>query len=412
MAIERRLHDRDVYTRSELESFRNLGIYDENHRLRAAATWGRIGAEAVLAQLYPPDISLFYDSMNVLRARDEAGKFKDTLENHGVAVVSVRDTLAKILPQKPFLTRELILQQLLDKAISIQTTYGTYHQGLDEIMEELLRLDIQGYGEEAALSLNYFLSIAPPLPLGNSIFARDQSNVILGQRIQSAMARPIRKKEVALFDMVYRQLGMEADNDKLAAPYRLPRGETFEGGDAYVHDGVVYIGVGVRTTWGAVKAIRDALKEELAETGFDFVAVADPDAATRSFREQMDFMHLDTFSTPIGSRQMLVCEEETTRRQVYKVSEDGKVIYTGCNFLDFLRREGNEVLVIPRAEQQAFGVNLLAIDDKTMLVPSDVNTKAITGLKQAGKEIVNLNLEQSTKGYGAAHCMTFQISRG
>ena len=349
--------------------------------------------------------------MDVLGARREAQAFSETLQSHGVFVVHVRDRLASILPPVSYLSPGLLLQELIHKADEVQRRYNTYRPGVDAVIEELLRQDIELYGEEAALALNHTLSLAPQLPLGNSMFARDQSNVILGQRIRSSMAKPIREREVQLFEMVYEQLGATANNERLAAPYHLPKGETFEGGDAYVHDGIVYVGVGARTTWGAAIAIRDALKEELAETGFDFVVVADPDAQTRAFRDQMDFMHLDTFSTPIGPKQMLVCEEETARRQVYRVDEDGKVTYTGSSFLSFLAKQGNEVLVVPRKEQQAFGVNLLALDHETMLIPFETNSETVGSLRRAGKTIVNLDLIQSTKGSGAAHCMTFQIYR-
>ncbi len=400
-------------------SLKDYGVFDENSPLRTAAIWGPVGSEAVLAQLFPSNVSLFHDKMNVVVARHEAINFAKTLGTHGVDLIIVRDLLASLLKPRN-LKKSDVLDSLIQKARDIQSQNVTHRDGINEMIAELVDDDIERYGEPSALTLNQVLSLDPKLPLGNSIFARDQSNLLLNQRIQSAMARPIRKPEVSLYEMVYKAVGVVTGNEALQKPIKLLNGNdnvgeavyTFEGGDAYVHDGVVYMGVGPRTTIQAALHIQNALKEELSKLGFRFAVVVDPDPEHRTFEDGMDFMHLDTFSTPLGSKQMLVCEEEASRRHVFFIENNGNIKDSAQSYIEHLVSEGNDLLVIPRTEQQSFGANLLAIDDKTMFLPLSSNTSTINGLKKLGKSIVYLDLVESTKGWGAAHCMTFQIKRG
>ncbi len=385
-----------------------IGIYDETDLLVKAAIWGPVGSEAVLAQLFPPEISLFHDEMDVPTARTEALNFQHVLQDRGVQVVSIRDQLAQLLPQRQ-LNRDTILNQMIEKAENTQTRYGRSLSGYGQIIEHLLEEDIRRYGQDRALVLNQTLSLLPTLPLGDMIYARDQSNVLLDIRIQSAMKKAIRKPEVALYEMVYKKMY------GLSQPVVLPRGETFEGGDAYVHKGIVYVGVGVRTSLGGALHIFRALRPGLEQHNYRFAIVEDPDPFGRPPEEQMDFMHIDTFSGAIGEDQMVVCVEEAQRRKIRFVEsgENGNITVrdTGQSFIEHLVTEGNTIIEIPREEQQNFGANFLALDKKSIIMPLNTNGALLKGLQDAGKDVQYVPLEQSTKGYGAAHCMTFQFKR-
>ena len=405
---------------SEVEQWpTQIGIYDETDRLRTVVTWGPVGAEAVLAQLFPPEISLFHDNMDVLKARRETLAFASALESKGVTVIRARNSLAQLLPQK-HLDRGRVQDALLAKLHEIAAKHrpAISQDGIrrhEDTIVELLEDDIKLHGKEQALGLNSVLCLASRLPLGNSLYARDQMNVLLGRRVQATMAKPIRKPEVSLYDLVYKKtLGIDTH-------IRIPRRsredeETFEGGDAYVHNGIVYVGVGSRTTMQAAMHIYRELKPELEERGFKFAIVVDPDK-DRPFRDQMDFMHLDTFSMPLGKDQILVCEEEAKRRGVfYLEARDGGImaVNTQQSFLSHLQERGEKIVSIPRAEQKNFGANLLAIDAGTVIVPLDplnANTFTIQALKNAGKQVEHVDLGECTKGYGAAHCMTGQLLR-
>lgn len=289
--------------------------------------------------------------MDVLKARQESQRFTSTLQGKGVEVIQVRDEFAKLLP-KPDLDKWAVLSRLFRKAEVIQQTYGTARPGYKDVIIELVEQDIARYGEEQGLAINTAFCLDTDLPMGNLIFARDQMNVLLGTRFRSAMAKPIRKPEVEVYERVYQQtLGFPK-------PVSMPEGETFEGGDAYVHDGVVYVGVGARTTLGAALHIFRTLRLQLREAGLQFAIVEDRDTVSRSEKEQMDFMHFDTFSMPLGKGQIVVCEEEAVRRKVSQVvSYNGEIalIDTGKCFADFLLHQGQEVKTVPLEEQQFFG---------------------------------------------------------
>lgn len=383
----------------------NIGIYNELARLRAVAVWGQLGTEASLAQLYPPTVSLFHDEMDVLKARNESVRFANLLRDKGVVVYQVRDELAKLLPDV-MMHKSSVLDALIAKAVEIQNRTGKSKHLIDDEIVELVEQDIELYGQDKALMLNRVLSLDSKFPMGNLIYARDQMNVLLGTRFASTMAKPIRKPEVDLYEKVYQQgLG-------LPAPVTIPQGETFEGGDAYIHDGIVYVGVGARTTLGAAIHIYKTLAGQLSQTGLEFVIVQDLGVEKRSFKEQMDFMHLDTFSMPVAPGKIMLCEEEGSRRKTLSVdTSTGTLIDTGLSFLRFLEEQGQEVMSVPLEEQRFFGCNFLNLDACTAFVPLESNTRTNGQLEEAGKDVELVDLLESTKGYGGPHCMTGQLLR-
>lgn len=389
-----------------------IGIHDEAETLRAAAVWGPVGAEAVLAQYYPEEISLFYRSFNVMAARNEGLNYAQILQRYGVRVLMVRDLLAAALQPQPW-TKNQLVTAMIERARNTQNKYGTQVPEAEDLIVELLEQDINRYGEGAALTLNRSLSIAPTHPLGNSLYARDQMNVLLAGRIVSAMAKPIRTHEVGLYETVYRMH---------LAPHvviNIPKGETFEGGDAYIHNGTVFVGVGARTTLGAAFSIYKTLKPQLDEHGLQFAVVEDENHLNKSFSEQQNSMHLDTFSNPIGLREIVVCVEEARLRRIrFLVSVNGNTVMQdgSMSFIDFLERKEDNIVRIPLKEQQAFGCNFLLLgknpDGKwTILVPLRDNTDTNNQLVRLGKQLVYTDLLESTKGNGAAHCMTGQLLR-
>jgi len=221
------------------------------------------------------------------------------------------------------------------------------------------------------------------------------------------MTEPIRRKEVSLFEMVYKNLG-------LPDPLIVPNGETFEGGDLYVHNGIVYVGIGARTTEGAALAIYLGLKENLDTHNFRFAIVVDPDAKNRTFQDNMNFMHIDTFSMPLTKNKILVCEKEAARRRVsfvQTINGQVQVIESGESFLQHLQHEENELILVPEIEQKNFAANDLSRDSKTAFVPNDSNKETTVGIVRANIETVNLDLKACLDGYGGPHCMTFQIKR-
>jgi arginine deiminase len=399
---------------------KKIGIYDETDRLKTAVLWGPVGVEAVLTQLYPSNISLFSGPMNVKIARKEALAFAKTLKNKGVKVILARDAIAhSINPSKKQLSKENLIKDILKKINNIKSKYHTRKSSkeflfpdsnYEKIVRDLVELDIDRYGEQRSLNLNKKICLETKLPLGNAIFARDQMNVLLGTRFDSSMSKLIRKPEVKLYEQVYQKIL------KFPPAAKLKDTTTFEGGDAYIHNRTVYVGVGIRTSQESAKYIFSILRKQLEEKGFKFAIVEDRSPKSRSEKEQMDFMHLDMFSGPIGKKEMVVYEEEAKKRQVSYIrsNEKGKIeiINTGDSFLEHLQKTDDLVIKIPLREQQRFGCNFLALDGRTILLPLDSNSVLNQRLRRAGKKLIFLDLKESTRGYGAAHCMTGQLLRG
>lgn len=391
-----------------------IRISDEAQPLKTASVWGPIGAEAVLAQCYPEEISLFYQTFDVIAARNEGLEYANTLQNHGITVLMARDVLADTLKPKPVGKQEII-SGMIKKAKAAQDTFGTNVENLPDLVRTLIELDIDRYGEQKALTLNYTLSSRARLPLGNSLYGRDQMNVLFGQRVVSRMAKPIRRGEVGLYELIYK------DTLIPHAIINIPQNETFEGGDAYIHQNYVWVGVGTRTTLGAAIKIYEELQPELDEYGLRFAIVQDENPYNRPFSSQQDFMHLDTFSNPTGKKDIAVCTQEAIRRKVKLIqSIDGKIRVedSGLSFIDYLEHivKENEIMEISAEEQSNFGCNFLLIGEEnggntTILVPMESNTDINNSLTRRGKTVEYVNLYQSTRGYGAAHCMTGQLLR-
>lgn len=386
-----------------------IGIYNEIDPLKSTTIWGPVGAEAVLTQLYTKGRSLFFDEMDVPKAREEGLLFADFLKNRNIQVTIIRDQLASMLPVNDVdhrqvrdgivtRTRKIILDQNYEPTPIFNGTTPEY------VAMDLLEKDIERYGEENALALNEHLLLTPNMPLGNAMFSRDQMNVLLNARVISKMSYPIRQPEVPLYEAIYASI--LKDHQRI----ELPESETFEGGDAYIFNNTVYVGVGIRTTRKAALTIYNQLQDKIEEAGLRYAIVEDT-----SRKSQQDAIHIDTYSGPISKNVIAVCRTEAERRNVSFVGKgkegETEIIETGMNFVEHLLTEGNTVLEIPKKEQVEFGCNFLVLRDNEIVLPLISNQTTNDTLQKAGVIMHIVNLEQSTKGNGAAHCMSGQLAR-
>lgn len=499
-----------VFNEERKRQFGFQSIESETDRLDATVLWGPPGIESFLAQLYPDKISLFFDYMNVQKARNEAVVYQKTLDKFGVKTVFARDLLAEkidagkvaeaVEKERPisedFLTNSKFDRQ---KTIDIicyaaeRLMNGFYpNQVTDvnkklyqDIIASLIDADIERYGEQEALALNYLLSVDPNLPMGNLIYARDQMNIVFGKRIRASMKKDIRQPEINLYDLIYHEVDnhdeiliseepdeqfyKELKQTPGLEKIKIPERDTFEGGDLYIHNNTVYIGVGARTTMGAAIKIYEAIKEEMTEKGYKMAIVYDEDAQTRPDNEQMNFMHLDTWSYIVGENEIELYVNEAQRRKVFVLDprKNTKLPeFTGKNFEEYLKDKDYTILSIQEEDQQEFGCNNLFLgtfadqelsmltdergyiypgeidglffpipykqfklgdvpevsvmmpenshnksEHDLIIIPLETNKDTITKLLNVGKTLVFVPLIESTRGYGAAHCMTGQWRR-
>lgn len=388
-----------------------IGVYDELDPLKSVVIWGAPGPETALAKLLPDDISLFYDDFDVNEARSEMQGYHTLLEDQGVEVFSARDFIAYSLIPKPATVEETIdaLVQRGDELIEEYGGHDVSENGFRDDIEKLFRKDVEKYGETGAIALAQTLSLNGQLPLGNMIYARDQMNVLLSTMVVSSMKKPIRKGEVLYYKTLYDALGVERTVQLSEA-----ESNTFEGGDAYVVDGTVYVGVGSRTSSIAANEIFEGLYPDLNESSFSFVKVADPNAEQRPENEQMGFMHIDTWSFFFGDKQVLLLPDEAKRRRAIKLTKDssGQTIEQDLgDYYSYLEELGYTIHAISPEEQQEFGCNNIALDRNRVIVPLKTNTRTIELLETAGQEIIKAPLYNITRGYGAAHCITGTLLR-
>lgn len=375
------------------DSETKIGIYSETDKLRTVAVFGKPGVEALMAQSYPNNISLFQSSMDVIKARGEVATFIDTLTQQGVVVHTAKDFLIKSASAQSY-KKDEVLNALLKRAKRTEKRYNITVPHFSDTLSQLIDEEIESYGNDAALDFIVRTCLKPNLPLANIMYARDPMNILGGIRVVSRMAKDIRQPEVGLYEQFY-QAGLG-----LPGFQRVTKPNSFEGGDTYIHDQAIWVGTGSRTNINAAHQIFGAVSSTLPD--HKLIIVNDVGWEQRAHSEQQDNMHLDTFSMPVDKKRVAVCEEEGLRRVVWPTQK---------SFIKTLEDRGQEVLVIPRNEQQSFGCNFLVLDENTILIPRDDNTYTNKLLEQAGKKLIKVDLSECTKGYGAAHCMTGQLLR-
>lgn len=386
-----------------IETKIRTGIHQEIDPLKMVAVYGPPSVEALLAQFYPPEVSLFADQMDVMKARSEVRNFIEVLEQNSVEVIQAKDFFAQT-SQTQILSKEQILNELFTIAQTAQRQFNRTVPNWEDTMVQLVDEEIETYGNDAALGLIKRTCLSSKLPLANIMYARDPMNMIGDTLFIGQMAKKIRQPEVTLYKKFYRQL-------LYGTPIiEIPYTDTFEGGDAYLHNNALWIGTGSRTSVGAAKFVMRHASNKLP--GYDFILVNDPSWQQRSHKEQQINMHLDTFSMPAGDRDIVVCEEEGLRRRINIFDPRRNEIRSNkSNFISYLETRGQNVLVIPRSEQENYSCNFLMLNRDTGIIPKDDNPYTIDLLEKAGKKLILVDLSECAKGYGAAHCMTAQLLR-
>ncbi len=408
-------------------------VFNETSRLRTLMVWGEPGCEALLGQLLPKSKSLFFSYYEVLEARREFQKMQGMIEAAGVQVIRMKDAYVSLLKDKvlagaPATLAEL-KQRLHQKADEFFETYqdqnskdlagdhvdltpeAVYLQVKRDI-DAILAEDVQAYGEEGAVKLNYVLSLSRDLPVANIVYGRDQSNALGEQIVISIMRWGIRLPEVEIYKQALEHLGY---GPVMAA---VEHG-TIEGGDSIIFGNTCYIGVGARTSLEAVQDVCEKIGARLQEHGISLVAVvnqrhaADSPSRTVPTQEHMQVMHLDTFWIPLDEKTVLGYGHEIDQRQVIKLSRvNGHVQQENLGgFREYLAAQGLELIEVNQQEQVDFATNLLNLGDRRLLVSLSKNQRVIAELEQRGFQVLKADILKLVGGYGAVHCLTAPVVR-
>jgi len=242
----------------------------------------------------------------------------------------------------------------------------------------------------------------------NLYFCRDQSISTPKGQIICRMNSSQRFPETNIIEACYKYLGTDI-------VYRIQGEDSYlEGGDYIPFGTLGLIGCGLRTTQGAI----DELLENDVVGHDTLVVVRDP------WKDQYQ-MHLDTYFNVIDKDLCTLCfnrydATSADSQNFLTISmyarEPGTTAYhqvaayEGQSFVDFMKKRGVTFIRVSKEDADHYGNNFLCIEGRHIACVAGQSDAYKQALADHGVTVEWIPLDQLTKGYGAAHCMT-QVMR-
>ena len=367
-----------------------------------------------------PAAALFMDYFSADKAAEEHQTYQAILRSKGANVVTVRELLLKGCVDEDGNALEGPELDALREFASRYLTY-TCSDGIDTVEQETYRqemlakfrpedlVDIILLQPEIILrrtDINTSFEASYQLhPVMNLFFMRDQvittsKGVVIG-RMNSSQ----RSAESDIAEFCYRKMGEQPI-------YRIEGEDAYlEGGDYLPFGTLSFIGCGLRTTQAAIDQL---LEHDLI--GRDTLVVV------RDSWKSQDQMHLDTYFNIIDKDLVTMCANRVEAEpgdidfltaDIYAKDADGAYerVSSGIPFTDFLTNRGIDIIPIEKEDELNYANNFLTVGAREIVMVAGQSPELQTQLREHGVNVTWAYLDNLTRGYGAAHCMTQVVRR-
>ncbi len=358
-----------------------------------------------------PKAGLFEYYFDVDEAAKEHQYYIKVLRDNGAQVYTVYDIL-KQMPREDLqklaekvLVYNIEAQYVEEEEAYRQETLGKMSVG-DLIRTILLQptVNIKKTGHNTGYEATYTSN-----PLMNLYFCRDQSISTPKGQIICRMNSSQRFPETDVIEACYKYLGTDV-------VYRIQCEDSYlEGGDYIPFGTMGLVGCGLRTTQSAID---EMLTNDVI--GHDTLVVV-----RDAWKDQYQ-MHLDTYFNVIDKDLCTLCfnrydatPEDTKNFLTISMyaREPGTTAYhkvdacEGLSFVDFMQKRGVKFIRVSKEDADHYGNNFLSIKGRHIACVDGQSDAYFKAMEDNGVKVERIPLDQLTKGYGAAHCMTQVMKR-